>query len=144
VKAIKPFHDFLKENVVKKQSKDRSRSEFLMDSSRKSFVFLQKVIEKVGVTDDDANDYVKDCYDILMELIRAKMLLEGYNAVGHGAHEAEVAYLRILNFTESDVQFANRMRHFRNGILYYGTQIDQEYAEKVIVFTKRVYSELKG
>ena len=78
-----------------------------------------------------------------MELIRAKLLLEGYNASGHGAHEAEVSYMRVLRFNENDVQFANQLRFFRNGMIYYGTILDTEYAEKVIEFTKRIYLKLK-
>ena len=78
-----------------------------------------------------------------MEVIRARMLLEGYNASGHGAHEAEVSFLRILNLKENDVQFADQLRYFRNGMLYYGTILDKEYAEKVIEFTKRLYQKLK-
>ena len=79
----------------------------------------------------------------MMELIRAKMLLNGYNASGVGWHEAEVSYLRILGFVEKDVQFADQIRFFRNGMLYYGTILDKEYAEIVIEFTKRIYSKLK-
>ncbi len=71
------------------------------------------------------------------------MLLEGYNAAGQGAHEAEVSYLRVLNFKETDIQFANQLRYFRNGMLYYGTILDQEYAEKVIDFTKKNYIKIK-
>ncbi len=71
------------------------------------------------------------------------MLLEGYNATGQGAHEAEVSYLRVLNFKETEVQFANQLRYFRNGMLYYGTILEQEYAEKVIVFTKKNYDKVK-
>ena len=78
-----------------------------------------------------------------MELARAKMLLEGYNSSGFGAHEAEVSYMRILGFNENDVQFANQLRFFRNGMIYYGTILDTEYAEKVIEFTKRIYLKLK-
>jgi len=78
-----------------------------------------------------------------MELIRAKMLLEGYNASGFGAHEAEVSYLRVLGFNEKDVQFADQLRFFRNGMLYYGTILDKEYAERVIEFTKKTYAKLK-
>ena len=78
-----------------------------------------------------------------MEIIRAKMLLEGYNASGIGAHEAEVSYMRILGLGEKDVQFADQIRFFRNGMLYYGTILDKEYAEKVIEFTKRIYNKLK-
>ncbi|MEK6922178.1 MAG: hypothetical protein AABX08_00060 [Nanoarchaeota archaeon] len=77
-----------------------------------------------------------------MELIRAKMLLGGYNATGQGAHEAEVSYLRALGFNENEVQFLDQLRYFRNGILYYGTILDEEYANKVIEFTKRIYKKL--
>ena len=101
------------------------------------------MISKLGVTEDDANMLVKSCYDLLMGIIRAKMLLEGYNASGLGAHEAEVAYLRTIGFSEKDVQFADQIRFFRNGMLYYGTMLEKEYAEKVIEFTKKKYMTLK-
>ena len=61
------------------------------------------------------------------------MLLEGYNASGLGAHEAEVSYLRVLGFSENDVQFADQLRFFRNGMLYYGTMLDKEYAKIAII-----------
>ena len=100
------------------------------------------MINKFELNNNTANHFVKTCYDILMELIRARMLLEGYNASGQGAHEAEVSYLRILGFNEKDVQFANQLRYFRNGMLYYGTILDKEYANLVIEFTKRFYIKL--
>ncbi len=79
------------------------------------------MIQKIKLSDSNANSFVKSCYDILMELIRARMILEGYNASGFGAHEAEVSYMRILGFNENDVQFTDQIRFFRNGMLYYGT-----------------------
>ena len=71
-----------------------------------------------------------------MQLLRAKMLLDGYNASGFGAHESEASYMRILNFNEREVLFVDQIRYFRNGILYYGKNIDKEYAHKVVEFTK--------
>ena len=79
-----------------------------------------------------------------MEIIRAKMLMRGFNDSGKGAHEAEVSYLRVLSFSEKEVQFVNQMRFFRNGILYYGTMLDKEYAEKVVDFLKRNYLKLRN
>lgn len=101
------------------------------------------MLQKIKLNDNNANNFVKSCYDILMEIIRAKMLAEGYNASGFGAHETEVSYLRNLGFKEQEVQFADQMRFFRNGILYYGTALDKEYAEKVVEFTKKSYLRLK-
>jgi len=50
-----------------------------------------------------------------MELTRAKMFVDGFKAAGLNAHEAEVFYPRKRAFQESDVRFANELRHFRNG-----------------------------
>ncbi len=144
MKGIRNFNEFIKENIVKKQMIDKSRAEFLIKESEKGYINLLEMIEKLKVSDNNANIFVKSCYDILMELIRAKMLLEGYNASGFGAHEAEVSYMRFLGFDEKDVQFADQIRFFRNGMLYYGTQLDKIYAEKVIEFTKLLYSKLKS
>lgn len=144
MKAVMDFEDFIRTKVVKVQDPDRSRAEFLKKEAENSYMFLQEKISKIGISPHNANDYIKSCYDILMELIRAKMLLQGYNAAGKGAHGAEVAYLRILGFKENDVQFADQVRFFRNGMLYYGTVLDREYAEKVIEFTEKNYILLKG
>lgn len=143
MKAIKNFKEFLFRNIVKKQGIDQSRAEFLVKESENSYANLLEKIQKLKLTDNNANDFVKSCYDILMELIRAKMLFEGYNASGPGAHEAEVSFMRILGFDEKEVQFADQMRFFRNGMIYYGTIIDKKYAETVIEFTKRIYPKLK-
>ena len=143
MKAIKSFNEFIESKIVKKQSPDKSRAEFLIKESGQNYLFLKELIKKIGVKDENANHFIKNSHDIIMELIRAKMLLDGYNASGFGAHEAEVSYLRNLNFREADVQFADQLRYFRNGILYYGTILDKEYAEKVLVFLEKTYNKLK-
>ena len=143
MKAIRSFDDFIKDRIVKTQSIDISRAEFLKKESENSYSNLLEKIRLIKLTDKNANDFVKSCYDIMMELLRAKMLLNGYNASGIGAHEAEVAYMRLLGFEEKDVQFADQIRFFRNGMLYYGTKLDKEYAEKVFDFLQSIYTKLK-
>ncbi len=137
------FDEFVKIGVVKRIKADKERSKSLVIESDRKMNSLKERLEKLGVKDENANDYVEYCYDIIMHLVRAKLYLRGYYASGQGAHEAEVSYLRVLEFTEQEVQFADRMRYFRNGILYYGNSFDAEYAEKVIEFTKRIYPRLK-
>jgi len=143
MKSIKNFDEFVRLGIVKKQSPDTSRAQFLREESEKSYSFLQKKIQAFGISEETANDLIKSCYDIIMELIRAKMLLEGYNASGQGAHKAEVSYLRIIGFKEKEVQFADQLRYFRNGMLYYGTSLDGEYAQNVVDLTKRIYIKLQ-
>ncbi|MBT5342222.1 hypothetical protein HOL59_01435, partial [Candidatus Woesearchaeota archaeon] len=94
------------------------------------------------INDNNANYLIKNAYDIIMELIRAKMLKEGFGSSGRGAHEAEVAYLKKLEFKDKDVDFVDELRYFRNGILYYGKSFDQEYALKVLDFLERIYQSL--
>ena len=101
-------------------------------------------VEKLGISDKNANLTIKNAYDIVMELVRSKMLLSGLNPIGLGAHEAEVAYLRDLGFSASDVEFANQLRYFRNGITYYGKSFDADYAKKVVEFLKKMYPKLRG
>ena len=143
MRPIKEFNEFIDTGTVKKQSPNKSRAEFLIKEAEISFEGLKERIEKMGVNRRNANSIVKDCYDIIMELIRAEMLLKGYNATGIGAHGAEVSYMRVLGFNEKTVQFADLLRYFRNGTVYYGTILDEEYAEKVIKFAKENYPKLR-
>lgn len=142
MRAIRDFKEFIKEGIVKIQKPDISRAKYLKEEVEKSYKLLLLKIEKLGINDQTANDIIKSCYDILMELIRAKMLLEGYNASGFGAHEAEVSYARVIGFDEKDIQFLDQIRYFRNGMLYYGTILTKEDAERIINFTKKIYLKL--
>lgn len=140
--AIKIFEDFLKEGIVKKISIDKNRANNLYLESQRKIKLLQKKIDKLGIDDESANDYIEDCYNILIFLIRAKMLEEGYSSSGQGAHEAEVSYSRKLKFNESDMELLDKLRYFRNGIIYYGKRFDKEYAKKIIEFTKKKFKLL--
>ena len=97
----------------------------------------------MGVNDNNANSIVKDCYDIIMELVRAKLLLTGYSSAGQFAHEAEVSYLKKLGFSDNEVSFLNDLRYFRNSVVYYGKILGIEYADQVVKFTRKIYPKLK-
>jgi hypothetical protein len=144
MRIVKLFEEFIKEQIVKKISPDNQRAENLSLESERKYYLLQKTIETMGIDDNNANDYIEYCYNIVLFLIRAKMLKQGYTSSGQGAHEAEVAFTRNLDFKESEVQFLEQLRYFRNGVLYYGKRFDKEYAEKVIEFTKKNYLRLKN
>lgn len=144
MRFIKNFEEFIEEGIIKTITPDKQRSENLLMESKRKFTLLKNNIDKLGVNDENANDYVEYCYNIIIFRIRAKMLIDGYSSSGQGSHEAEVSYGRNLNFSENELQLLNQLRYFRNGILYYGKQFDKEYAEKIITFTKKVYSKLNN
>jgi len=139
---LKEFEDYLTEGVLRKINPNTERALFLAEEAKRKLRNLKKLISKLGVDDDSANDYVNFCYDIIMALIRSKMYKEGYVSSGLGAHEAEVAYLEKLRFPKNEIRFADQLRYHRNGILYYGKLFDKDYALKVIEFVKKAYLKL--
>lgn len=143
MREVKAFGEFIKKGIVKRAAQDSNRAISLNTKAERKKDSLKERLDKIGITDKNSEDYIESCYDIIMLLIRAKMISEGYNASGLGAHEAEVSYLRNLGFAENDVQFADQLRFFRNGMLYYGTALDAEYANKVLAFLDKIYPKLK-
>ena len=141
---LKQFKEYLEEGIARKQTPDISRAKSLINESERSYNILRGIIEKIGLNNENANYIIKNSYDIIMELIRAKLLSEGFNSSGKGAHEAEVSFLREIGFRETEVYFANQLRFFRNGILYYGKTFDKEYAKKVLDFLDKTYNKLKN
>lgn len=140
---LKNFEDYIKSGIVKKQTPDRPRALDLVSESERKFDSLKLYLNKIGLDNKNANDIIETCYSIIIGLIRSKMLLQGFNSSGTGAHEAEVSYLRRLNFSEREISFANQLRYFRNGIMYYGKRFDRDYAEQVVEFLKKIYPKLK-
>ena len=102
---VRDFEEFVSSGVVRKVSTNKERAKDLFLESERKMNSLKENIGKVGICDNNANDYVEYCYDILMFLIRSKLFLEGYSSSGHGAHEAEVSYTRKLGFNENEIRF---------------------------------------
>ncbi len=143
MRRLRLFEDFMDEGIIRKTTPNKERARSLIAESERKMHSLKEQLEKIGIKDENANDYVEHCYDIIMHLIRAKLYLEGYSVSGQGAHEAEISYLRVLKFTENDVRFMDQMRYFRNGMLYYGNVFDKEYADKALEFMNRACCRLK-
>jgi hypothetical protein len=138
----KNFEEYVKSGVIKKSSPDIRRADFLVQETLKALAGLNERLELVDINENNANSVIKDCHDILLELVRAKLLMSGYNSSGQFSHEAEVAYLIVLGFPETDVAFMNDLRYYRNGALYYGKTSNAEYASKVVAFTKKMQPKL--
>jgi len=142
MKLPENFEEYIKKGIIRKISPDKSRAEFLIEESKNSLEGLNERVEKLGINDKNANSIIKDCYDILLELIRAEMLKRGFNSSGLFAHEAEISFLRELNFPDNEISFLNELRYFRNSITYYGKILDKIYAEKVFKFMKKILPKL--
>lgn len=139
----KDFEEYVRQGIIRKCSINKPRADFLASESEKSLNGLNKRLKIMGIDDDNANSIVKDCYDIIMEMIRANLLLSGYCSAGQFAHEAEVSYLKKLDFHDNEISFLNDLRYFRNSVTYYGKILSVEYARQTVEFTKRIYPKLK-
>src|SRR3989344_6221907 len=141
---LRNFEDFLKDGVVKRQRIDLSRSESLEEEAEKRKAFLKEMSDRIAISDSNANYFVETAYDVIMELLRAILYTDGFKAAGLSAHEAEISYMRNLGISESKMRTANELRYFRNGIVYYGKSVNEEYAKKVLDFLEKIYTELKS
>jgi hypothetical protein len=142
MKPLLQFEEFLKKGVIIKRTPENSRALFLFKESKRKQDSLKQILEKIGLNETNTHDIIEYCYDILIYLVRAKLYEDGFTSIGEGSHEAEVAYMRVLGFPEKEVLFLNQLRYFRNGIKYYGTILDQDYANKVLFFLNSVYPRL--
>ncbi|MCF7910786.1 hypothetical protein K9L16_03875 [Candidatus Pacearchaeota archaeon] len=137
------FEEYLKKGIVKKRNPDKSRARDLVEEAERKYNSLKIILEKIGLNDENANDVVEYCYDIMINFIRSRMLLKGFTSSGKGGHEAEISYLRKLNFSEVEIGIANQLRYFRNGIMYYGKRFDSDYAQKILNFLRKTKKKLE-
>jgi len=142
LRHVRNFEDYLEKGIAKRQSPDKLRAKSLFEESKKEYQIILDYIRKDCISKDNANFIIKSLYDVFMEIIRAKMLSQGFNSSGHGAHEAEVAFLRKIGFSEEEIEFADKLRYFRNKILYYGKQLTPGFAKKVIEFLEKAVKRL--
>lgn len=140
--TLRKFTEYVKEGIVKKQTPKKQRALSLVKESEEKKNFLEMLQKSIPKEKMNANFIVDYCYDIIIELIRAKMFIDGYNP--GNSHEAEVSYMLILGFSETETRFMDEIRYYRNGIKYYGTILNMEYAKKVLEFTNKMYPQLKG
>ena len=143
MRALRTFEQFLEEGIVRRRSPDSARARSLIDESERRRKFLGEMLSRIGLSDANANYFIENSYDILIELLRAKLVSEGFSSSGKGGHEAEVSYMRKLGFSEPETRFMNDLRYFRNGIKYYGKIFDKGYGKRVLEFLNKAYSRLR-
>lgn len=134
------FEQFIEIGDVRKQHPDFSRADSLREEAAKRRAFLKELLEKLILKESNANYVIEIAYDLMIELVRARMLEEGFET---RSHEAEVSFLRRLDFSETELRLADELRRHRNKILYYGRNFGVPYAEQVLSFVESAYTRLQ-
>lgn len=118
--VMRTFDEFLKIGLVKKRSKNEAKANSLIESAEKR----KRVVEKyLPLNEETAVQIMEELYDVVRELLEAKLSREGYKSYNH---EAVVAYFGELGFSRHEVVFLDRLREIRNGTKYYGKNISIE------------------
>jgi hypothetical protein len=131
------FEDFIKKGDVKKKEANKILAEALKKSAEKNIRF----IKKLDINDENAEHIVQDCYNVVRELIGAKLALDGYKSY---SHEATILYLKkFKQITEPEIAFADNLRKLRNNIKYYGKESTAEEAKKAINLMNKMLNKLK-
>ena len=140
---MKDFEYFINQGIIKIRSPNKSLANDLIQESERKYNSLMNLIDKIGISNENANDIIESSYDILLYLIRAKLCIEGFKSSGEGAHEAEISYLLKLGFSENEVRIIDELRYFRNRIKYYGKRFSLEYAKKILELLNKNYKKIR-
>lgn len=136
---MKKFEEYIAKGIIQKRSGIHHRANHLKKEAHKSYETLIEFTQQLEITPTNANTIIKLCYDILLELIRAELMKEGFSTTGVAAHEATIAFLQTKNWPENNILFLDQLRRFRNEIVYEGGSVDEKYAQEVLAFTKKQY-----
>lgn len=134
---MRSFNEFLKQGLVRKKKADEARAKSLIVGAEKRKAVMEKYLP---LNDETAVQITEECYDIIRELLEAKLSKDGYKSYNH---EAVVSYLIELGFSKEEVIFVDTLREIRHGTKYYGKVVNDEYAQKVKEFLSKIYPKLR-
>ncbi len=120
---------------IKEVSKDNELIKSLKVSAQKRF----DTAERLDIDETTAATVVTLFYDSLRELLEAKSVEKGYKIYNHDC------YCAFLKEIEKDEKLGNsfdRFRRIRNGINYYGKDIDVISAKEIVEKIKKTLKTL--
>lgn len=122
---IDPFQEYVDRGNVREMSPDPSQASNLMASAKRKF----ENMERLGLSEKTATDYLENTYEAVKMLVQAFMALDGYNPY---SHEAIIAYgLDHLDLTAEEANRFNKFRKLRNDISYRGDMATIDEAREV-------------
>ena len=130
------WEDCLKSHSVLKTSIDKAKANSLKEISLGRIKYL----EKQDITKDTSNYIFEGYYASLNELLHSIASSKGYKILNHvciGFFLKEILKKEDLFRTFDDLRFK------RNGLAYYGKEMEFEVAKDAILKSKKLIKELK-
>lgn len=122
---IDDFEHYLDQGKVKEKSSNPSEAESLRKRARSKF----ENMEKLGISDETATDYVENVYESVRMILQSFMAEKGFKPY---SHEAIIAYsIDRTGLDMIDANRVNRYRKLRNDLVYRGEAATLEEAEDI-------------
>jgi len=131
------FEYFIARGEVKEHPKDEKLANLLVKESYDRLNFVRRL----AITEENSKYIIENVYDILRELIEAKLALNGFKSY---SHEATLLFLKKFpEFKESEIRFIDTLRKTRHGIKYYGKEASLNEAKMTLNFLNSILPKLK-
>lgn len=101
---MRTFKEFIEQGIVKKKKKDEARAKSLVEGAERRKNVMEKYLT---LNEETAVQIIEESYDVIRELLEAKLSIEGYKTY---SHEAVVSYLTNIGFSKDEVTFFDRLR----------------------------------
>ncbi|MDY6774157.1 MAG: hypothetical protein SVS85_03055 [Candidatus Nanohaloarchaea archaeon] len=133
---IDGFEDYVERGEVRDSETDPSKAESMKKRATSKF----ENMERLGVDEETATDYVENVYEAAKLLVQSFMARDGHRPY---SHEAVIAYaVDELEVGMVDANRFNRYRKLRNDIAYRGEVATVKEAEDIRELFKSLRSEL--
>ena len=130
------FENLIKVGIVKKVPIDVIRAKSLMKSSEQTL----NSARKIPVEEERLKTILRELYESLRQYCEAVGYLRGYKFINH---ESIAVFLdEILGEKEISIKF-DRYRKLRNGINYYGNDIDTSTVKEALKEIPLMVNKLK-
>ncbi len=100
------------------RDKDRAKDLSVMAKERLEMIKL--------LPQDKTYKIIEEYYEIIKELLTAVMYMDGYKTLSH-VKLAEYFSSHYSTLGAKELALIDTLRKFRNGIVYYGTRISQDF-----------------
>lgn len=131
---MKDFDFFLTTNAVKKQHPDLHLAQATARESLDRLEMAKSILHS-----QKPKYALENAYEAMRELIDAILFLQGYKSY---SHEASVAYLINLGFSEGETGQVDRLRKRRNSIKYYGEDASLKEAKEAVATAEMMITKL--
>ena len=133
---MKDFEYYINEKEVKIQSPNKIQSLSIFNAAKERFQRANR-FPKIK---EEAKYILEDSYDSIREACDALLIKDGYKSY---SHVASIVYLRKFKFEENIIRKIDRLRQLRNGIKYYGENVDLKDAIDALDIAEKIIKKIE-